>query len=104
MSNSSPERNQAIVLEAFETLFNKHDYVGGTLLVTELHSASAHTPAGRDGLLALIKRLPPTLRYEPGVILAEKDYVIVHGRFSGTRSGLADSQSCSVCMGLDQRR
>jgi hypothetical protein len=26
MSNSSPERNKAIVLEAFETLFNKRDY------------------------------------------------------------------------------
>jgi hypothetical protein len=58
MSNSSSERNKAIVLEAFETLFNKH---------------SAHIPAGRDGLLGLIKSLPPTLRYEPGVILAERD-------------------------------
>jgi hypothetical protein len=27
MSNSSPERNNAIVLEAFDTLFNKRDYV-----------------------------------------------------------------------------
>ena len=27
MSNSSPERNKAIVLEAFETLFNKRDYL-----------------------------------------------------------------------------
>ena len=27
MSNSSPERHKAIVLEAFETLFNKRDYV-----------------------------------------------------------------------------
>ena len=26
VSNSSPERNKAIVLEAFETLFNKRDY------------------------------------------------------------------------------
>jgi predicted SnoaL-like aldol condensation-catalyzing enzyme len=26
MSKSSPERNKAIVLEAFETLFNKRNY------------------------------------------------------------------------------
>ena len=26
MNNPSPERNKAIVLEAFETLFNKRDY------------------------------------------------------------------------------
>ena len=39
MSNLSPERNKAMVLEAFETLFNKRDYAA-----TELHSAQrAHT-------------------------------------------------------------
>jgi predicted SnoaL-like aldol condensation-catalyzing enzyme len=27
--------------------------------------------------------LPPTLKYEPGVIVADGDFVIVHGRFSG---------------------
>ena len=26
---------------------------------------------------------PPTLKYEPGVIVADGDFVIVHGRFSG---------------------
>jgi predicted SnoaL-like aldol condensation-catalyzing enzyme len=31
----------------------------------------------------LIKSIPPTLKYEPGTIVAEKDFVIVHGRFSG---------------------
>jgi PAS domain S-box-containing protein len=27
--------------------------------------------------------IPPTLKYEPGVIVADGDFVIVHGRFSG---------------------
>jgi hypothetical protein len=31
----------------------------------------------------LIKSLPPTLKYEPGMIVADGDLVIVHGRFSG---------------------
>jgi hypothetical protein len=31
----------------------------------------------------LIKSISPTLKYEPGVIVAEGDFVIVHGRFSG---------------------
>ena len=30
----------------------------------------------------MIKSLPPTLKYEPGVIVAEGDFVIIHGRFS----------------------
>jgi|SRR5271154_1383584 predicted SnoaL-like aldol condensation-catalyzing enzyme len=45
---------------------------------------SAHIPPGRDGLFNLIRSTPTTLKYEPGVIVAENDYVIVHGRFSGT--------------------
>jgi predicted SnoaL-like aldol condensation-catalyzing enzyme len=28
--------------------------------------------------------MPPVLKSEPGLIVAENDYVIVHGRFSGT--------------------
>ena len=84
MSNSSPERNKAIVLEAFETLFNKRDYVAAERFWSPNYiQHSAHIPAGRDGLFGLIKHLPSTARYEPGVILAERDYVIVHGRYSG---------------------
>ena len=44
---------------------------------------SAHIPPGRDGLFNLVRGLPDTLRYETHVILAEGDYVIAHGRFSG---------------------
>jgi predicted SnoaL-like aldol condensation-catalyzing enzyme len=44
---------------------------------------SAHIAPGREGLFNLIKSLPPTLRYEPGLVLAEADSVIAHGRFSG---------------------
>jgi predicted SnoaL-like aldol condensation-catalyzing enzyme len=43
---------------------------------------SAHIEPGRGGLFNLIKAAPASLRYEPGVILAEGEYVIVHGQFS----------------------
>src|SRR5260370_24941018 len=84
MNNSSSEPNKAIVLEAFETLLNKRDDAAAERYWSQNYiKHSAHIPAGRDGLLGLIKSLPSTLRYEPGVILAERDYVTVHGRFSG---------------------
>ena len=84
MSNSAPERNKAFVLEAFETLFNKRDYVAAERFWSPNYiQHSAHIPAGRDGLFGLIKSLPSTAKYEPGVVLAERDYVILHGRFSG---------------------
>ena len=44
---------------------------------------SAHIAPGREGLFNLVKGIPPTLRYEPGVIVAEGDFVMIHGRFSG---------------------
>jgi predicted SnoaL-like aldol condensation-catalyzing enzyme len=84
MSNSSPERNKAIVLEAFDTLFNKRDYVAAERFWSPNYiQHSAHIPASRDGLFGLIKSLPSAAKYEPGVILAERDYVIAHGRYSG---------------------
>src|ERR1700756_2319027 len=42
----------------------------------------AHIEPGREGLFNLVKSLPPTLKYEPGTIVAGGDFVIVHGRFS----------------------
>src|SRR5258708_12221017 len=83
MSNSSPERNKAIVLEAFDTLFNKRDYVAAERFWSPHYiQHSAHIAPGREGLFNLIKSIPPTLKYEPGMIVAEGDLVIVHGRFS----------------------
>jgi predicted SnoaL-like aldol condensation-catalyzing enzyme len=84
MSKTIGEKNKALVLEAFDTLFNKRDYVAAERYWSPNYiQHSAHIAPGRDGLFNLIKSIPPTLKYEPGTILAEKDFVIVHGRFSG---------------------
>ncbi len=84
MSETSESKNKALVLEAFDTLFNKRDYAAAERFWSPNYiQHSAHIPPGRDGLFNLIQSLPPTLKYEPGTIVAEKDFVIVHGRFSG---------------------
>ena len=78
------DRNKALVLEAFDTLFNKRDYVAAERFWSPNYiQHSAHIAPGREGLFNLIKSLPPTLKYEPGTIVAEGELVIVHGRFSG---------------------
>ena len=84
MSKTSPEQNKALVLQAFDTLFNKRDYEAAERFWSDTYiQHSAHIEPGRDGLFNLIRSIPSTLRYEHGLILAEGDYVIVHGRFSG---------------------
>ena len=44
---------------------------------------SAHIAPGREGLFDLIRSVPEILSYENQLIVAEGDYVIAHGRFSG---------------------
>jgi predicted SnoaL-like aldol condensation-catalyzing enzyme len=84
MSQTTQERNKALVLEAFDTLFNKRDYGAAERFWSANYiQHSAHIAPGREGLFDLIKSLPPTLEYEPGMIVADGDLVIVHGRFSG---------------------
>lgn len=80
----SAEANKKIVLEAFDTLFNKRDYAAAEQFWSPNYvQHSAHIAPGRDGLFQLTQGLPATLRYESGVAVAQGDYVILHGRFSG---------------------
>ena len=81
---TTPEQNKKLVLEAFDTLFNKRDYAAAEKFWSPHYiQHSAHIQPGREGLFNLVKTLPPTLKYEHGVIVADGDFVIVHGRFSG---------------------
>jgi len=73
MSQSTESRNKALVLEAFETLFNKRDYAAAERFWSSNYvQHSAHIEPGREGLFNLIKGAP-----------ADGDFVIIHGRFSG---------------------
>jgi predicted SnoaL-like aldol condensation-catalyzing enzyme len=83
MTQSIQERNKQLVLQAFDTLFNKRDYAAAEKFWSPQYiQHSAHIAPGREGLFDLIKSTPPTLRYEHGLILAEGEWVMVHGRFS----------------------
>ena len=84
MANTIPEQNKALVLQAFDTLFNKRDYEAAARFWSDTYiQHSAHIEPGREGLFDLIRSAPVTLRYEHQLIVAEGDYVIVYGRFTG---------------------
>ena len=83
MTDSKEQSSKSIVLEAFDTLFNKRDYSAAERFWSPNYiQHGAHIKPGRDGLFDLIKSLPSTLKYQPGLIVAEGDFVIIHGRFS----------------------
>jgi predicted SnoaL-like aldol condensation-catalyzing enzyme len=84
MNQTIEEKNKELVLTAFDTLFNKRDYAAAERYWSPNYiQHSAHIEPGRQGLFKLIKSIPSTLKYEAGTIVADKDFVIVHGRFSG---------------------
>jgi epsilon-lactone hydrolase len=78
------DANKALVIEAFDTLFNRRDYSGAEAYWSpDYIQHSAHIAPGRTGLFELVKMLPAELRYEHQLVVADGDHVMLHGRFSG---------------------
>jgi predicted SnoaL-like aldol condensation-catalyzing enzyme len=85
MLDSREAKHKALVLEAFDALFNRRDYAAAEKFWSPQYiQHSAHIPPGREGLFNLAKSLPAGAKYENHVVVAEGDFVILHGRFSGT--------------------
>ena len=83
MSESTAAKNKAIVLEAFETLFNKRDYAAAERFWSPNYiQRSAHIAPGRQGLFDLVKSAPPTMRYENSLIMADGNFLMLPGRFT----------------------
>jgi predicted SnoaL-like aldol condensation-catalyzing enzyme len=77
------QANKALVIEAFDTLFNRRDYATAQRFWSPRYiQHSGHIKPGRDGLFDLVKTLPTELRYEHQLVVADGDYVMLHGRFS----------------------
>jgi predicted SnoaL-like aldol condensation-catalyzing enzyme len=77
------EQRKALVLDAFDTLFNKRDYAAAQRFWSPTYiQHSAHIEPGREGLFELAKASPPDMRYENALIVADGDYVMLHGRFT----------------------
>ena len=84
MDSTQSSKNKAIVLMAFDTLFNRRDYATAeTFWSPEYVQHSAYIAQGRKGLFDLTKGLPASARYENALAVADGEFVILHGRFSG---------------------
>ncbi|MFA1675701.1 nuclear transport factor 2 family protein [Rhizobium mongolense] len=79
-----PQRNKALVLEAMTSLFQRHDASAvERLYAPDYIQHNPNIPQGRDALQALVADLSPAVYYEPGLIVAEGDFVAIHGRIRG---------------------
>ncbi|HWK97195.1 MAG TPA: nuclear transport factor 2 family protein [Pseudolabrys sp.] len=83
-SDDRPRRNKALVLEAMTSLFQRHDASAVERLYAPNYvQHNPDIPQGRDALRMLVAALSPAVYYEPGLIVAEGDFVAIHGRIRG---------------------
>jgi predicted SnoaL-like aldol condensation-catalyzing enzyme len=83
-NSSSVEANKALVSEVMEAVFIRRD-----ASAVEKYFSSTYVqhnpiiPNGRDAIPGLIAGLAKDFRYEPGMIVAQGDLVMIHGRYTG---------------------
>lgn len=85
MSNTTlAAANKALVSEVMSAVFIRRD-----ASAVERYFSPAYMqhnpliPNGRDAIPALIAGLAQAFKYEPGMIVAEGDLVMIHGRYTG---------------------
>jgi predicted SnoaL-like aldol condensation-catalyzing enzyme len=85
MFETQDAKNKALVLGAFDALFNRRDFATAeTLWAEDYIQHSSLIAPGREGLFALVRSGPSTMRYENNLIMCDDNMLILHGRFSGT--------------------
>jgi predicted SnoaL-like aldol condensation-catalyzing enzyme len=83
-SDDRPRHNRALVLEAMTSLFQRRDASAvERLYAVDYIQHNPEIPQGRDALQALVAGLTSDVHYEPGLIVAEGDFVAIHGRIRG---------------------
>ena len=78
------ERSKAIALKAIRGVFVERDvHIVEELFGPDYIQHNPTIPNGRDAIAALVGSLPEGFGYEPGMVVAEGNIVMIHGRYVG---------------------
>ncbi|WP_429553514.1 nuclear transport factor 2 family protein [Paraburkholderia sp. MM5477-R1] len=81
VSDDRPERYKALVVEAMIALFQRRDASAvERFYAPDYVQHNPHVPPGRDALQTLVANLSSDVFYEPGLMVAEGNFVAIHGR------------------------
>jgi predicted SnoaL-like aldol condensation-catalyzing enzyme len=81
---NSTEANKALVLEGIKGVFIKRDpTVVDRLFCPDYRQHNPQIPNGTAAIKGLLGNLSSDFKYEPGLVMAEGDYVSIHGRYTG---------------------
>ncbi len=84
MSEANTTRNRALAIEAITGVFIKRDTtIPGKLFASDYRQHNPAIPNGSDSIPDVIRALPEDFKYEMGMVVAEGEYVMIHGRYTG---------------------
>ncbi len=84
MSEANTARNRALAIEAITGVFIKRDtMIPGKLFAPDYRQHNPTIPNGSVSIPDVIRALPEDFKYEMGMVVAEGEYVMIHGRYTG---------------------
>ncbi len=76
--------NKELVKIAMTELFVKRDLTAiDKYWGKEYIQHNPHIPNGHDDLKKIIQGLPATFQYQPGLVIEDGEFVMIHGRYVG---------------------
>jgi predicted SnoaL-like aldol condensation-catalyzing enzyme len=83
-TSHSTEANKALALEGIKGVFIERDpAVIDRLFSPDYRQHNPQIPNGSAAIKALLGNLSRDFKYEPGLVMADGDYVSIHGRYTG---------------------
>jgi predicted SnoaL-like aldol condensation-catalyzing enzyme len=85
MVGSRPEsRNKSVIVEVLTSAWTRRDFTAlEKWFSPDYIQHNPLIPGKRDGLRNYVKNLPEGRRYEPSLVLAEGNIVMIYGRYIG---------------------
>ena len=83
-TSNSTEANKALVLAGIKGVFIDRDPSAvDRLFSADYRQHNPRIPNGPTAIKALLGNLSRDFKYEPGLVMADGDYVSIHGRYTG---------------------
>jgi predicted SnoaL-like aldol condensation-catalyzing enzyme len=86
-TTSLQQQNREIVAEVTAAVFVRREPQNVMHFFSDQYiQHNPQIPNGKEAIPALIEALPEGFSYQPGMLVAEKDLVMIHGRYIGWTS------------------
>jgi predicted SnoaL-like aldol condensation-catalyzing enzyme len=83
-TSNSTEANKALVLAGIKGVFIDRDPSAvDRLFSADYRQHNPQIPNGPAAIKAMLGNLSRDFKYEPGLVMADGDYVSIHGRYTG---------------------